>query len=298
MGIEKVGIIGTGTMGLGIAQVTAQAGLDTVAVKATAGSVDGPKKTLETSLGRAVERGKMDGAMRDKILANIRFSTDIADVADRDIVIENIIEDLALKQDLFRRLEDIVAPEALLCTNTSTLPVTALMAVCRHRARIAGLHFFNPAPAMVLVEVIHAFETSDDAVNTLMAFGRAIGKDPVMVQDTTGFIVNRLLTPYILNAIRLLEQGTGTIDAIDRAMMLGAAHPMGPFALADYIGLDVVNAMAHNIYDDVRQQYTAAPHTLTRLVLLGYLGRKSGLGFYDYSKKPPVPNPNLKRPVA
>ena len=298
MAIEKVGIIGTGTMGLGIAQVTAAAGLDTVAVKATPGSTDGPKKSLETSLGRAVERGKLEAAERDKILANIRYSTDLADVADRDIIIENIIEDLTTKQELFQRLEDIVGPEALICTNTSTLPVTALMAVCKQRERIAGLHFFNPAPAMVLVEVIHAFETSDTSVSKLMAFSRAIGKDPVLVQDTTGFIVNRLLTPYILNAIRLLEQGTGTIDAIDKAMMLGAAHPMGPFALADYIGLDVVNAMAHNIYDDVRQQYTAAPHTLTRLVLLGYLGRKSGLGFYDYSKKPPVPNPNLKRPVA
>ena len=298
MNIKKVGIVGSGTMGVGIGQVAAQAGLETVIVKATPGSVDKPRGGLEKNLGRAVERGKMTAELKDQVMNLIRFSTDEADLEGCDVVIESIIEDLELKKELFRRLEGIVGPETILCTNTSTLPVTAMMAVCEHRGRVAGLHFFNPAPQMILVEVIHAFETAEETVHSLDAFCRYLGKDPVVVQDTSGFIVNRLLTPYMLNAIRLLETGTGSIDAIDKAMMLGAGYPMGPFALADYIGLDVVNAMASNIYDDVRQQYTAAPHTLTRLVLLGYLGRKTKLGFYDYSQKPPVPNPSLKHPIG
>ncbi len=189
-------------------------------------------------------------------------------------------------------------PEALLTTNTSTLSVTAMMAVCTHRTRVAGLHFFNPAPVMKLVEVIHGFETSDQTLQDLTAFCERLGKSPVVVQDTTGFIVNRLLTPYMLNAIRMLERGTGTIESIDAAMKMGAGYPMGPFQLADYIGLDVVEAMAKNIFDDVRHEHHAPPHTLTRLVQLGYLGKKTGTGFYDYSQNPPVQNPSLSRPVV
>ena len=208
-----------------------------------------------------------------------------------------IRDSIGTKKELFQRLEGVCRPDALLTTNTSTLSVTAMMAVCKERARVAGLHFFNPAPVMGLVEVIHAFETSDATVETLIGFCQEIGKDPVLVQDTTGFIVNRLLTPYMLNAIRMLERGTGTIDSIDNAMKWGAAHPMGPFELADYIGLDVVEAMSTNIYLDVRSEHHAPPHTLTRLVQLGYLGRKTGKGFYDYSQKPPIPNPDLLHPV-
>ena len=173
-----------------------------------------------------------------------------------------------------------------------------MMAVCKHRQRVAGLHFFNPAPVMKLVEIIHAFETSEETIDVLNSFCSKIGKDPVIVQDTTGFIVNRLLTPYMLNAIRMLERGTGTIESIDHAMKAGAGLPMGPFELADYIGLDVVEAMAVNIFMDVRHEHHAPPHTLTRLVQLGYVGRKAGKGFYDYSQKPPVQNPSLTRPVV
>ena len=298
MNISKVGIIGCGTMGLGVAQVTAQSGIDTVAVKATPGSTDRAQAALEKSLGRLVERGKMEDAEKNAVLGRITLSNTESDVADCDLVIESIVEDLDTKLALFKRLETIVSPEALLTTNTSTLSVTAMMAVCQQRARVAGLHFFNPAPAMKLVEIIHAFETSEETVSKLDDFCKHLGKDPVIVQDTTGFIVNRLLTPYMLSAIRLLEMGTGTIDAIDHAMMAGAGHPMGPFALADYIGLDVVEAMASNIYDDMHQPHVASPHTLVRLVQLGYLGRKTKKGFYDYSVKPPVPNPSLTHPVA
>ncbi len=298
MDIQKVGIIGVGTMGLGITQVCAQAGLSVVAVKATPGSWERAKAGLEGTLAKSVERGKLKAEVRDAMLSRISFTTDERAVAGCDLVIESIIEDLDTKKDLFKRLESICRPDALLTTNTSTLSVTAMMAVCKHRARIAGLHFFNPAPVMKLVEIIHGFETSDTAIDDLNRFCQTIGKDPVIVQDTTGFIVNRLLTPYMLNAIRMLERGTGTIEGIDHAMKSGAAHPMGPFELADYIGLDVVEAMATNIFMDVRHEHHAPPHTLTRLVQLGYLGRKTGKGFYDYGQKPPVQNPALMRPVV
>ncbi|SUS08881.1 3-hydroxybutyryl-CoA dehydrogenase [Candidatus Defluviicoccus seviourii] len=298
MEISKVGIIGVGTMGLGIAQVCAQAGYPVVAVKATPGSWEKAKKSLENSLNRSVERGKMKPEERDAIVSRLVFSNDERAVADCQLVIESVIENIDTKKDLFKRLESICGPDTLLTTNTSTLSVTAMMAVCKYRERIAGLHFFNPAPVMKLVEIIHAFETSEDAISSLNSFCTKIGKDPVIVQDTTGFIVNRLLTPYMLNAIRMLERGTGTISSIDHAMKSGAGLPMGPFELADYIGLDVVEAMALNIFMDVRHEHHAPPHTLTRLVQLGYLGRKSGKGFYDYSQKPPVQNPSLQRPVV
>jgi 3-hydroxybutyryl-CoA dehydrogenase len=298
MEIKSVGIVGVGTMGLGIAQVCAQAGSSVIAVKATPGSWEKAKAAMEGALGKAVERGKMKAEDRDGIVSRITFTTSERALADCDLVIESIIEDLDTKKNLFRRLETVCRPDALLTTNTSTLSVTAMMAVCKHRERIAGMHFFNPAQVMKLVEVIHAFETSDATIDALAAYCKAIGKDPVIVQDTTGFIVNRLLTPYMLNAIRMLERGTGTIESIDHAMKSGAAHPMGPFELADYIGLDVVEAMALNIFMDVRHEHHAPPHTLTRLVQLGYLGRKTGKGFYDYAKKPPVQNPALMRPVV
>ncbi len=298
MTIEKVGIVGTGTMGLGIAHVCAQSGYHVVAVKATPGSTDKAHGTLDRSLAKIVERGKMEAAVKDGIMAKITFTTDEATLADVDVVIESIVEDIETKKALFARLEDICREDALLTTNTSTLSVTAMMAVCRVRGRVAGLHFFNPAPVMKLVEIIHAFETADETLQSLDAFCRKLDKDPVIVQDTTGFIVNRLLTPYMLNAIRMLERGTGTIADIDHAMKSGAAHPMGPFELADYIGLDVVEAMAANIFMDVRHEHHAPPHTLTRLVQLGYLGRKTGKGFYDYGQKPPVQNPQLARPFV
>jgi len=296
--VRKVGVVGCGTMGLGIIQAAAEAGFETVAVKATAGGAEGVRAKLEKSLQRAIDKGKLDEVGRRDALARTTFTTEEAALAGCDLVVESIVEDPEIKKALFRRLEKIVSAETLLVSNTSTLSITALMAVCEKRARVAGLHFFNPVSNMKLVEVVRAFETSDATVAALEAFARKVGKDPVVVQDTTGFIVNRLLTPYLLSAIRLLEQGTGTIGEIDKAMKEGCGHPMGPFELCDYIGLDVVNAMATNIYDDARERHLAPPHTLTRLVQLGYLGRKTGKGFYDYAQKPPAPNAALQRPVA
>jgi 3-hydroxybutyryl-CoA dehydrogenase len=298
MAINKIGIIGTGTMGLGITQVCAQAGYTVIAVKATPGPIDKPRAVAEKALSRIVERGKMEAAEKEAILARITFTGNEAAVANCDLVIESIVEDIETKKALFKRLDARCREDTLLTTNTSTLSVTAMMAVCKQRDRIAGLHFFNPAQVMKLVEIIHGFETSGRSLELLNDFCKKIGKDPVVVQDTTGFIVNRLLTPYMLNAIRMLERGTGTIETIDHAMKAGAAHPMGPFELADYIGLDVVEAMAMNIYMDVRHEHHAPPHTLTRLVQLGYLGRKTGKGFYDYGQKPPLQNPQLLRPVT
>jgi 3-hydroxybutyryl-CoA dehydrogenase len=297
MAIKNVGIIGAGTMGLGIAQACAQAGFQVIAVKATPSPMSKTKASFEKSLDRNIERGKMTLADKDRILSRIAFTAHESAVAACDLVIESIIEDIEAKKALFRRLEAICSADAILTTNTSTLSVTAMMAVSKKRDRIAGLHFFNPAPVMKLVEIIHGFETSDACLRELEDFCRNLGKDPVVVQDTTGFIVNRLLLPYMLNAIRMLERGTGTIETIDHAMKAGAGHPMGPLELADYIGLDVVEAMSLNIYQDVRHEHHAPPHTLTRLVQLGYLGRKTGKGFYDYSRKPPAQNPQLNRPV-
>jgi 3-hydroxybutyryl-CoA dehydrogenase len=259
MEIKKVGVMGCGAMGLGVAQVCAQAGIPTVAVKATPGSTDKIRAGLDKSLGKMVERGKMTTEQKDSTLGLLQLTNKEEDVAGCDLIIESIIEDLETKKALFQRLEGIVSPEALLTTNTSTLSVTALMAVCKHRERVAGLHFFNPATVMKLVEIIHAFETSDATIGTLNEFCKKLKKDPVIVQDTTGFIVNRLLTPYMLSAIRLLEMGTGTIADIDHAMKSGAGHPMGPFELADYIGLDVVEAMTMNIYQDMHQPHVSPP---------------------------------------
>jgi len=297
MPLNTVGIVGTGAMGLGMAQVCAAAGKTVIAVKATPGDPDGARAKLQGSLDKAVEREKMEAADRDTILANITFTGDEGDLASADLVIESVIEDIETKKALFQRLEGICREDAILTTNTSTLSVTSMMAVCEHRGRVAGLHFFNPAPMMRLVEVIHAFETSDETMRALVEFCGEVDKDPVVVQDSTGFVVNRLLTPFMLNAIRMLERGVGTVDSIDSAMTLGAGHPMGPLTLADYIGLDVVMAMSQNIFDDVRVDHHAPPHTLVRLVELGYLGRKSGKGFYDYSSRPALPNPDLDHPV-
>ncbi|MCB0218736.1 MAG: 3-hydroxyacyl-CoA dehydrogenase family protein [Chrysiogenetes bacterium] len=298
MAIKKVGVVGLGAMGLGVVQVAGQAGFEVVAVKATPGSTDKASGKLDKGLGKLVAKEKISEDDKNGIMGRINFTDKLDALKDCDLIIESIIEDLDTKIDLFKKLEGIVSKDCILASNTSTLSITAMMAVCETRARVAGLHFFNPAPVMKLVEVVHAFETSSGVIAELVEFCKACKKDPVVVQDTTGFIVNRLLTPYMLSAIRLLEQGTGTIAGIDKAMKLGAAHPMGPFELADYIGLDVVIAMSQNIYADARTETNSPPHTLTRLVQLGYLGRKTGKGFYDYSGEAPVQNPDLKHPVA
>lgn len=290
MGISKIAILGGGQMGSGIAQVAAQNGIEVVMIKATPGPADTAKAGIVKGLDRLVSKGKMEQAAADAIVGRISFTNDLADAADVDLFLESIVEDLAVKQAKFAEIDKIVKPEGILASNTSTLAIGAMQSATGRPERFMGLHFFNPATMMKLVEVIPT-DTTDAAVTAdVVAFVEAIGKTPVLVKDETGFIVNRLLTPYMLDAIRCVESGLADIAGIDTAMQLGANHPMGPLALADYIGLDIVMAMSENLFQSFGEDYMKPTPLLKKLVAEGNLGRKSKLGFYDYSQKPQVPN--------
>lgn len=288
--ISTVGVLGAGQMGLGIAQAVARAGIDVVLVKATPGSLDGPRAKIEAQLAKDVERGRLSAADQGALLDRLTWSTHLHDIAEVDLVIESIVEELPIKREHFARLDDVVKDEAIFATNTSTLTVAELAAATRRPERFIGLHFFNPVHAMKLVEVAPALRTSRETVETAIAFAQRLEKTPVLVRDSTGYIVNRLLVPYIVDAIRCLEQRLGTIADIDTAMMNGANHPMGPLALADFIGLDIVCHMASLLAAEYGEPRFTPPSLLRRMVLAGYLGRKSGLGFYRYDSRPPAPN--------
>jgi 3-hydroxybutyryl-CoA dehydrogenase len=291
--IRKVGVLGAGQMGLGIAQSAARAGFDVVLAKATPGSLDGARQQVEKQLGKDVERGKLSAADQGALLDKLRWSTHLHDLADVDIVIESIVEELPIKCEHFTRVDEVVKDDAILATNTSTLTVAEIAAVTKAPERFIGLHFFNPVHAMKLVEIAPALRTSASTVDRCLAFAKALGKVPVLVRDSTGYIVNRLLVPYIVDAVRCLEQGLGSIGDVDTAMQNGANHPMGPLALADFIGLDIVQHMASLLHAEYREARLAPPPLLRRMVLAGYLGRKSGTGFYRYDQRPPVPNDAL-----
>jgi 3-hydroxybutyryl-CoA dehydrogenase len=288
--IRRVAVIGSGQMGTGVAQVAARAGFETVLFKMTEGAVDAGKQKIHKALRREVDKQRCTEAELESALANVTCSNYIHDLAECDLVIESIIEDLEEKKRLFARLEDVVGELGIFATNTSTLSVTALAEATRRPQRVIGLHFFNPAPVMKLVEIVPTLRTDAAVVGAVEAFIAKIKKTGVVVRDFTGFVVNRLLTPYMVDAIRTLQEGLGSITALDSAMQLGANHPMGPFALADFIGLDIVFHMATNLYEEYREPRLTPPPLLRRLVLAGYLGRKSGKGFYDYSTTPPAPN--------
>jgi 3-hydroxybutyryl-CoA dehydrogenase len=285
----RIGIIGSGLMGTGIAEVCAVAGLDTVLVKATPGPASPIHGKIAKSLDARVQRGKLEPAAAEAALARLVVTSDRDAVLTSDLVIESIVEDLAAKRALFAALSRRLPPEAVLATNTSTLRVSALAERIRPQ-RTIGLHFFSPVPAMGLVELAHLPATDPDVVPAAERFITRLGKICVPVLDSSGFIVNRLLVPMLLNAIHAYEQGLATADQIDTAMRLGCGHPMGPLALTDLIGLDVVYAMAKLLYRDFGDACYRAPALLRRLVQQGQLGKKSGCGFYDYSVKPPVPN--------
>jgi 3-hydroxybutyryl-CoA dehydrogenase len=291
--IRKVGVLGAGQMGLGIAQVAARSGFDVVLAKATPGSLDGPRQKVEKQLAKDVERGKLSAADQGALLERLRWSTDLHDLADADLVIESIVEELPIKCEHFARVDAVVKDEAILATNTSTLTVAEIAAATKTPERFIGLHFFNPVHAMKLVEVAPSLRTSAQTVARCVAFAKALDKVPVLVRDSTGYIVNRLLVPYIVDGIRCLEQGLGSIADIDTAMQNGANHPMGPLALADFIGLDIVQHMASLLHAEYREARLAPPPLLRRMVLAGYLGRKSGSGFYRYDERPPGPNDSL-----
>lgn len=296
--LQTIGILGAGQMGLGIAQVAARAGLKTVLVKMTPGSVDGVRKKIDSGLGKEVEKGRLKAEEHQATMANLATTSELDQVAKCDIVIESIIEDLSTKHELFARLDAMCGESTIFASNTSTLGITEMAVKTKRPDRFVGLHFFNPATAMKLVEIAATLATRADVIEAASALVTALGKTPVIVPDTTGFVVNRLLVPYLLDAMRVWQEGTGSIADIDTAMTNGAGHPMGPFALADFIGLDVVFHMASNLFEEYREPRLAPPPILRRLMLAGQLGRKSGLGFYDYKERPARPNPALDRRSA
>ncbi|MFI5121473.1 MAG: 3-hydroxyacyl-CoA dehydrogenase family protein [Vicinamibacteria bacterium] len=288
MEIAKVGVVGCGLMGHGIAQICAQAGWDVVVAEADQQALDKGIGKIEKQLGRAVEKGKLEQADADAIRARITPTLDYADLADCDLVIEAITEDLERKLELWRRLDEIVKPDAYFATNTSSLGVAEQAAVTGRAERFLGLHFFNPAQVMPLLEVVRADGTGEPAYELGFELGEKLGKTTVAAGDNRGFIVNRLLVPYMLDAIRAHEQGVGSIEDIDRGMIAGASHPMGPLTLADFVGLDTLASIAEVMADYYGEDRFAQPEALRTLVDAGHHGRKSGRGFYDYSGEKPV----------
>ena len=289
MEIGKVGVLGCGLMGHGIAQICAQAGWEVVVREADQGALDKGIGRIDKQLARAVEKGKLERDDADSIRARITPTMDYADLADCDLVIEAITEDLDGKLEMWGEVDAIVKPEAFFATNTSSLSVADQAAATGRPERFLGLHFFNPAQVMPLLEVVRAERTSDDAYELGFALGETLHKQTVAAGDNRGFIVNRLLVPYLLDGIRAYEQGVGSIEDIDRGMIAGASHPMGPLTLSDFVGLDTLASIADVMADYYGEDRFAQPETLRKLVDAGHYGRKSGRGFYDYSGERPVP---------
>ena len=282
--IKSVGIVGSGIMGSGIAEVAAKAGFDVVLRSRSQASADGMVAGLTKSLDRQVEKGRLEAAERDAVLARVTAVSDLTALADCDLVIESILEDLAAKKQLFKELDSIVKAGAILATNTSTLPVVEMAMETARPELVCGVHFFNPASAMPLVEIVRAITSSDETIATTRAFAETCGKQPVEVKDQAGFIVNALLFPYLNNAVRLLDAGVANRDDIDTAMKGGCNFPMGPFALLDLVGLDTSLSILEALYEEFKDPNYAPAPLLRRMVSADRLGRKSGIGFYDYRK--------------
>jgi len=294
MEIQKVGVLGCGLMGSGIAQVVAAAGCDVIVLEQEQKFLDKGFAGIEKSLARLVERGVEKGGItaeqKTATQARLKGTTNMQDLADCDIVIEAIIENVPEKRKIYAQLDTIVKKDAIFATNTSSICVAELMGATQRPDRFIGLHFFNPVPMMKLVEVVRTIATAPEVFETAVAFGAKLGKVPVRTVDKPGFIVNRLLVPYLLDAIRAYEEGVGSIADIDESMKLGCGYPMGPFTLLDFVGLDTTYYITHVMYDEFKERRFAAPPLLKRLVLAGWYGRKTGKGFYDYTDpKNPVP---------
>ncbi len=285
--VECVGVLGAGQMGAGIAQVAAVAGYATVVREVAQPVLDRARAGIQKSLDKFIEKGKLTTADRDAALTRLTFTTDIAALAAADLVIEAVPEDLALKNGLWREVDGLCGARTIFASNTSSLTIGAMADATSRPDRFVGLHFFNPVPLMPLVEVIRGTRTSPATMETALAFGRSLGKEVVAAEDRPGFIVNRLLVPYLLDAMRALEKGVATTADIDTAMKLGAGHPMGPLMLADMVGNDTLLRVAEIMFAEYREAQYAPPAVLQRLVAAGRLGRKSGKGFYDYSVEPP-----------
>jgi 3-hydroxybutyryl-CoA dehydrogenase len=286
--VRKVGVLGCGLMGSGIAEISAKAGFETWVREVSDEFLEKGKKSIAKSLDKAVEKGKLEASARDAANANLKFTTDLVALKDCDIIIEAVTEDLKLKNEMFATLDGVCPKHAIFASNTSSLTIADMAAATSRPDRVLGLHFFNPVPVMKLVEVVRTIATSDDAYQTAFAFAKKIGKEPVEAKDTSGFIVNRLLVPYMLDAIRCLEQGLATIEDIDKSMQLGTGYPMGPFVLCDFVGIDTLYKISEIMFEEFREARFAPPPLLKRMVTMGYYGRKSKKGFYDYTRETPA----------
>lgn len=284
MTIKTVGVLGCGLMGSGIAQISAAAGFTTFVLEVNDGVLQKGLGRMNTFLSDGVAKGKLAAEDRDKTLGNLTGTTSYADLKDCDLVIEAIVENVEVKKQAYAQVEAHVGSHCLIASNTSSLCITELAAGTTRPDKVGGLHFFNPVPLMKLVEVIRALTTSQATYDELFAFAKAVGKEPITAPDKGGFIVNRLLVPYLLDAIRCVEEGIGTVQDIDNGMKLGCGHPMGPLTLLDFVGLDTTYYIANIMFDEFREQRFAPPPLLKRMVLAGHHGRKSGKGFYEYAK--------------
>lgn len=282
--VKKVGVIGCGIMGSGIVEVLAKTGITVTFIEVEEERAERGRQAIDRSLAKAVERGKLDEGGRDQALSLITGSTDLADVADADLVIEAVSEELPAKLEVYRRLDELTRPDVVLATNTSSLPIADLAAVTKRPDKVMGMHFFNPPPIMKLLELVRTLTTSDETIGFARGFAERIGKTPILAKDRAGFIVNMLLVPYLNSAIRMLDEGFATKEDIDTGVVLGLGHPMGPLTLADLIGLDTMLHVSGVLYDEFKDPIYSPPTLLKRMVSAGYLGRKSGKGFYDYSR--------------
>ena len=288
MTIRRVAVLGCGLMGSGIAEVSAKAGYETHVREVNDALAERGRKAIEKSLARAVDKGKLDPQARDSTLAKIHMTTSLEDLREADLIIEAVTEDLEIKSEMFRTLDGLCGPDTIFASNTSSLTIAEMAAATSRPDRFVGLHFFNPVPVMKLVEVVRSIATSQTSFQRAMEFASSIDKVPVEAKDTSGFIVNRLLVPYMLDAIRGLEQGLASIEDIDRAMTLGTGYPMGPFTLCDFVGIDTLYFISEIMFEEFRETRFAPPPLLKRMVTMGYHGRKTKKGFYDYSGDQPV----------
>ncbi|MGO9274868.1 MAG: 3-hydroxyacyl-CoA dehydrogenase family protein [Terriglobia bacterium] len=296
MEIRQVGVVGCGLMGSGIAQVAAMAGFPTVVREVTPELLGKGMASIEKSLAKFAEKGTISAEQRAQTLGRLKPTTELTDFAGCDLVIEAIIENLGQKREVYGALDKIVKPEAIFASNTSSLSITEMMTATQRAPQFIGMHFFNPVPLMTLVEVVKTVATDPAAIETALAYTRQVGKTPILTSDRAGFIVNRLLVPYLLDAVRALEEGFGTIEDLDNGMKLGCNHPMGPLTLLDFVGIDTTYYIAEILFNEYRETRFAPPPLLKRMVTAGMYGRKSGKGFYDYAEpRNPKPNRMLER---
>jgi 3-hydroxybutyryl-CoA dehydrogenase len=286
--IKRVGVLGCGLMGSGIAQVCAQAGYETVVREVSDQLCERGIGGIGKQLARAVDKGKMDAEDRDSVLSRLRGTTRLEELSDCDLIIEAVVEDLEVKNEMWRTLDGLCDAETIFASNTSSLTIADMAAATKRPQRMVGLHFFNPVPVMKLVEVVKTIATDPQVFQTAFDFARSLGKEPIVCKDNSGFVVNLLLVPYMMDAIRAAEQGVASVEDIDKGMRLGTGYPMGPFTLSDFVGLDTLDKIGDIMYNEYKEKRYASPPLLKRMVSMGYFGRKTGKGFYDYSGDAPV----------